>query len=186
MSKNWKFIMVHHSLGKDDATRNWDHLKTYHASWRYNGVPITKEYANKLISKGVSGVLKPWQDIGYHFGCEFELNKYTIKTGRPFSLAGAHCVEGGMNMVALGFCFIGNFDFSSPQTEQLIVGGEQMLKVAEEFNMGQPGEWLKYHTEFASYKSCPGKFFPKKEKMVEFLVELKNGRINFTQAFLFY
>jgi hypothetical protein len=185
MSKNWKFIMIHHSLGKDDYTRNWDSIRTYHMSWRYNGIIITKEYAQKLIQKGVSGVLRPWQDIGYHLGCEYEGDKYIIQEGRPLTLAGAHCVEGGMNMLSLGFCFVGNFDINPPKTEQLIVGGTKILSVAEEFKMGEPIDYIKYHTEFAPYKSCPGKQFPAKEKFAEFLIELKNGFINYKSAFKF-
>lgn len=169
MSRNWKYIMLHHSLCKDDATRDWDALRHYHMSWRYNGVTITKEYAQKLIQKGVSGVLKPWQDIGYHRGIQFDGTQYVIKEGRPLSLAGAHCVEGGMNMLAIGVIFIGNFDINPPNIEQLKVGAAEIHKLAMEFNMGKPIDYLKYHNEFAPYKSCVGKFFPNKEEFSKFI-----------------
>ena len=90
-----------------------------------------------------------------------------------------------MNLLSIGFCLVGNFDTSPPKTEQLIVAGQKMLDLAAEFNMGDPSSWLKYHCEYATYKSCPGKLFPKKEKMIEFLGELKNGFINYTPAFQF-
>lgn len=123
-------IVIHHSLTKDGNTVSWDAIKKYHME--ENG----------------------WADIGYHGGCEVIDGKLTGLTGRPVDTLGGHTV-GRNNM--LGFCFVGNFDVTTPSDEVLEFGAKYVAGWCRMFDI--PVEKIHRHSETAP-KTCPGINFP--------------------------
>lgn len=78
------YIVIHHSLTKDEKIVNWNAIRNYHIN------------VNK------------WKDIGYHFGIDL-INDYPeILIGRLPIYQGAHTY--GLNYCSLGICVIGNYD----------------------------------------------------------------------------
>jgi len=161
------YIIIHHSLTKDSETVSWQAIRKYHMSFAYDGNIITKEEAEKLISKG-KNVKLPWDDIGYHFGIELVDNEYEILGGRLMNKPGAHCKENGMNQKSVGICVVGNFDEDEPPKRAwdlcLAVTSSlcHMLKI--------PVDKVQGHREHTPYKTCPGK----KWDMMKFRDELRD------------
>ena len=77
--------------------------------------------------------------------------------GRMMNVYGAHCLEEGMNHKSLGNCFIGNYDLMEPSKEMWELGLRLVGSLIQIF--GIPVENVKGHSDYASYKSCPGKMF---------------------------
>lgn len=153
-----EYIIVHHSATKDGVVNDWQAIRRYHMSWRYQGDIITEKQAQALIAQGVHGVEKPWLDIGYHYGIELIGTQYETMVGRSPTTTGAHCLEQGMNTKSLGVCVVGNYDVDilpDPAFEKLVV---LMLSLMEVWHI--PKEKVKRHTDYASYKTCPGSQFP--------------------------
>lgn len=127
-------IIIHHSLTADGQTVSWQAIRKYHIET--NG----------------------WQDIGYHFGIELVNDHYEVLLGRMPNADGAHCKEASMNSRSWGICLVGNFDLAEPPAPQfdllvrLVRGLREVGKI--------PFENVKRHTDYASYKSCPGTLFP--------------------------
>ena len=46
--RQYKNIIIHHSATPDGLVNDWDGIRKYHMSYRYNGNIITKEEADKL------------------------------------------------------------------------------------------------------------------------------------------
>ena len=44
-SKEWRYILIHHSATVDGDVNDWDAIKKYHMSWRYQGNIITEKKA---------------------------------------------------------------------------------------------------------------------------------------------
>ncbi len=130
--KDWTYIVIHHSATVDSNTYSWDAIKKYH-------IEVNK-----------------WSDIGYHGGIELVEHEYKLLAGRPLNTKGAHCKDGGMNNVALGFCFVGNYDLIEPPIPMLIKGSQQIRSWMEIFHI--PLEHIKGHRDY-SVKTCPGKLF---------------------------
>jgi hypothetical protein len=126
-------IIVHHSLTKDSETVSWGAIRKYH------------------LSLG-------WQNIGYHAGIELIGDKYEILLGRLWDQSGAHCHQEGMNFTSLGLCLIGDFDQEPPDNEQLILAENLCKYWMKLFNISKDKVYR--HSDFAKYKSCPGKLFP--------------------------
>jgi N-acetylmuramoyl-L-alanine amidase len=128
-----EFIVIHHSLTEDGQTVSWGAIRKYH------------------LQQG-------WQDIGYHYGIELIGDHYEILMGRMPDQAGAHCKESGMNQKSLGICLVGNFDIAPPPAPAM----DRLVELVQSLR----NEWMiplaniKRHSEFATYKSCPGKLFP--------------------------
>jgi len=124
-------IIVHHSLTEDGSTVSWNAIRKYH------------------LAQG-------WIDIGYHFGIERIGDVYEILAGRMMNETGAHTV--GMNSCSMGICCVGNFDISPLPTEQL----DTLVKLTKTLMVlfSIPKEHVKRHSDYASYKSCPGTQFP--------------------------
>ncbi len=112
-----QYIIIHHSLSADGAEHNWEAIRRFHMSWRYNGNTITPEKAEVLQAER-KPVVAPWSDIGYHFGVENVGGQYVVKTGRPLDKRGAHVGDGGFNIKSIGICAVGNFDKAEPPEEQ--------------------------------------------------------------------
>lgn len=126
----WTHIILHCSATEDGKTVSWDDIRRYHKD------------TNK------------WADIGYHAGIELVDNDYIIMAGRPLNMIGAHCQAGGMNKVALGFCFVGNYDTIPPPTIMLTQAAYYILGWMEVFNI--PKSNIKMHRDYESGKTCPG------------------------------
>ena len=135
----WSHIVVHHSLTKDQKVVDWPAIRKYH--------------------KGVLG----WSDIGYMFGIERIYRAsvgehYEILVGRQLNQTGAHCKQAQMNKSGIGICLIGNFDLRPPPDEQLDKLADLVKGLMSVFKI--PKRNVKRHSDFAPYKTCPGKAFP--------------------------
>ena len=129
-------VMLHHSLTADSATVSWGAIRRYHVET--NG----------------------WAEIGYHLGCEKVGEHYEMMLGRAFDRDGAHCKEGGMNKVALGVCFVGNFDLAPPPAGMLHFAAGHLRRIMADLGIPADDDHVVMHRQFATYKSCPGDHFP--------------------------
>jgi len=127
---NWEFIIIHHSLTKDNKVVNWQAIRDYHI----------KHFG--------------WSDIGYHFGIERVSCVYQVCIGRPLTQPGAHTV--GMNNKAIGICLVGNYDEESPSPEQYLILASLVRCLMKKFSI--PIANIKGHRDY-SLKTCPGKNF---------------------------
>jgi len=124
-------LIIHHSLTADSGTVSWDAIRNYHV--------------NEL----------GWRDIGYHFGLENINGRNEILVGRMMDEAGAHTV--GHNTDSLGICVVGNFDIQVVPEEQMSLLVRLSKSLLGVFSLSW--EDVKRHSDYASYKSCPGKLF---------------------------
>jgi len=148
-------IVLHHSFTKDQQTKDWDAIRRYHTSWRFNGNIISPEQAQQMISQGRK-VEAPWSDIGYHYGVEQVGFEYLVIAGRPEDIKGAHCSQNGMNSHSLGICFVGNFDLAPPPYPQWQQGLTLVANLCRRYYI--PVTRIYGHRDFAQ-KTCPGTQF---------------------------
>ncbi len=127
------YIIIHHSLTEDGQTVSWGAIRKYH------------------IQQG-------WADIGYHYGIELIGDHYEVLMGRMPDQVGAHCKEAGMNQRSLGICLIGNFDLAPPPDMAFALLATLVKALQGSWNI--PTGNVKRHSDYATYKSCPGKLFP--------------------------
>jgi N-acetylmuramoyl-L-alanine amidase len=125
-------IVIHHSLTKDSNTVSWDAIKKYHTE------------------------TMGWDDIGYHFGVEYVTGSVKILTGRPILYAGAHTREFNDS---IGICVVGNYDTDALEKDKFDALVDLTVQLLEEYPHLTPKQIYK-HSEWAGYKSCPGKRFP--------------------------
>ena len=161
-------IIVHHSATKDGVANDWDAIRRYHMSWRYQGRILTPEEGQELLDKGIQGVERPDREIGYHRGFERIGTTLVLREGRAIGDTGAHCRELHMNLKSIGYCIVGNFDLEPPDLELLKFVATQAKKDVETY--GIPVQAIYGHREIVAmagfdwkqgqYKSCPGKYFP--------------------------
>jgi hypothetical protein len=52
---NPQCLIIHHSATKDGGTNDWDAIRRYHMSWRYQGKILTPKEGEELLNKGVKG-----------------------------------------------------------------------------------------------------------------------------------
>ena len=126
-------IVLHHSLTRDNATVSWGRIRRYHV--------------------GELG----WTDIGYHFGIELARDQYEVFAGRGLDCVGAHCAASGMNRRSLGVCFVGNFDYDPPPSDQWAVGLRLVRSLCNRFDI-DPDD-IYGHRYFDGRKTCPGRMF---------------------------
>lgn len=154
-------IIIHHSWTTDLELSDFEAIKRFHTSWRYEGNIVSEEQAQKLLKENKK-VISPWQDIGYHYVIEKDVNAfeksdhflnvgdYIVKEGRPLHQSGAHTY--GVNKNSIGICIIGNYDKYKPNYSQLL-----LLKMLIKYLKDKFGDLkVSYHRDHASYKSCPG------------------------------
>ncbi len=141
--KKWEYIILHHSLTKDSESVSWRAIRKYHTQ------------------------TLGWFDIGYHFGIENVNGTYEAFAGRPLDKDGAH--TRGMNKKAIGVCFIGNFDLTSPPDEQIKCGIKLIRGLCWAFDI--PIINIKAHSDYAS-KTCPGELF-QMDNFRDFLMKIK-------------
>jgi len=128
-------IIIHHSLTKDSGTVSWGAIRRWHVE--HEG----------------------WEDIGYHTGIELVYTEYEMFMGRVWDKIGAH--TRGQNDKSLGFIFVGNYDLEPPPKKMLEVGARVIALWMRLFNI--PRDNIYRHSDFASYKSCPGTEFDLEE-----------------------
>ena len=159
MLPTFKYIVLHHSATVDGRTNNWEAIRRYHTSWRYQGNIISEIEAAGRIKRG-EAVEPPWDDIGYHFGIELIGDKYQIMGGRSLDKMGAHAV--GFNLKGIGVCLVGNFDRVPPCTAQWETAKNLCRDLKKHFSTGLK---IVGHRETFTMrgvpvqKTCPGKAF---------------------------
>jgi N-acetylmuramoyl-L-alanine amidase len=98
-------------------------------------------------------------DIGYHAGCELMtsggIDHYEALFGRSWFMTGAHTL--GQNSIALGFCFVGNFDLEQPPDTQLECGARVLATWCRLFSIDPS---LIHPHNLYEDKTCPGTQFP--------------------------
>lgn len=139
------FIIFHHSLTPRDRT-TFSAVNNYH-----------QEKFNFLSEIGFY--------IGYHYFIDAAGKIYQ---GRKDEEAGAHCKEADKNFDSIGICMAGNFDIELPSPAQL--GSLKKLTAELMGKHGIPLNKLKFHRDYAKYKTCPGKNIKK-----DFRVKLLQG-----------
>ena len=133
-------IILHHSATLDGRTFSWSAIKRYHVQ------------------------TLGWKDVGYHAGVELVDDDYFAIIGRPWDKDGAHTV--GQNGLALGLCFVGNYDLYVPDNEMLEVGASVVKMWRKIYDI--PVSGIHKHSEYAN-KTCPGVLFP----FTEFLLKCR-------------
>lgn len=162
-----EYIVLHHSLTEDGETNDWEAIRKYHTSWRYQGRIITAQEAAALKAQGKKPE-SPWSDIGYHLGIELQGGKIVLQQGRPIGRPGAHCVEAGMNRRSIGICVVGNFDLAPPSLEKLtflrsVITGLKIkyaIPPANVIGHRDAGLMAGFDWRKGQFKTCPGKLFP--------------------------
>jgi len=147
--KKWDYIIVHHSLTKDNQTVNWDAIRKYHVE-----------------------TLR-WADIGYHFGVEDVDGVLKIQFGRSIRQDGAHTL--GRNIDSLGVVLVGNYDIEPPSRKKIEKLSELILSLCLLFGINPVNIYP--HSHYSVHKSCPGsKFnFPDFKERVIRLFRVING-----------
>jgi|GEM_PF-1217388 len=129
-------IVLHHTLTDRDTT-TFEAVNNYH-----------KNLWNFKSSLGYY--------IGYHY---FITSDGKVYQGRNDWEIGAHCTQENKNYNGIGICLTGNFDNQQPSEAQ-----KKSLKMLIKDLMAKHGiakENLKFHRDYATYKSCPGNKIPK-------------------------
>jgi hypothetical protein len=129
-----EYIILHHSLTKDSQTVSWQAIRRYH--------------------KYTLG----WSDIGYHFGIELINNHLEILIGRLWNISGAHCKEQGMNGRSVGVCVVGNYDIDYLPSDTFDLTVKLVKQIQDTWSVSKTK--VMRHSDFATYKSCPGINFP--------------------------
>ena len=154
----WTGIVIHHSATKDGNLNDWEGIRKFHTSYRLNGDIISKDKARELTDLGEKRIVKPWTDIGYHFGLERVGGDLQVQVGRPLSKTGAHAV--GFNHTHIGVCIVGNFDKAAPEKEVLDCAARLVRNIMYTFRLSHQAI-LGHRETFALRgvpveKTCPG------------------------------
>lgn len=156
------WIVIHHSSSRDGQTRNFDSIKQYHMSYRYNGEIISESQYAQFLSEGkTSGLEKPWSDIGYNFVIENDKGHLCVIGGRPIGEVGAHAI--GFNAKSVGICLVGNYDIDTPDDDRLFSLASLCRQIQREFDI--PKDQVVGHREtyvlrkVPIEKTCPGAKF---------------------------
>lgn len=123
-------IIIHHSLTKDSDTLSWGAIRRYHLEQGFDGV-------------------------GYHAGAEIVNKHLEILKGRFHIQQGAHTK--GHNWDSLAACAVGNFDIDTPHPELYDLLARLCREWLEIYSLDIDD--VHPHSEYASYKSCPGRLF---------------------------
>ncbi|MDZ4344259.1 MAG: peptidoglycan recognition family protein [Candidatus Binatia bacterium] len=179
-SRPWKGIVIHHSTGPDNNTKDWTSIVRYHTSYRVDFNTVDKaEFDRLLKAKKGTSFERPWSDVGYHGGVEMFQGQAVYVAGRPLSEIGAHAL-GGFNKEYIGLCVIGNFDLAAPRDEIWKKTLEVTRELMAAFNI--PISHVIGHREtydkmdVPRQKTCPGKYWSMegfREDLVKPVVEVK-------------
>ncbi len=154
----WSHVVVHHSLTSDTLLPDSVAIRRFHTSYRRGGDIITKTEYYELQEAGVSGLVRPWRDIGYHWLVEnMPDNRPWLVQGRSMMMHGAHCPQQSMNRRGIGVCAVGNFDVAPPLEALFEKLADSVAWLCRMYRI--PVENVRGHRYYASYKSCPGDKF---------------------------
>lgn len=170
-SSPWKYVVVHHSATADGRLNDWEGIRKYHTSYRVDGIIVTKEvFAQRQMLSAGKVFEKPWSDIGYHIGVEFDGGEVKVKLGRPWNKAGAHAgmhkngqTINKFNEEAIGLCVVGDFDKAEPSPEVWSKAVQAVKELIAHFSI--PKENVIGHREaydlagVPRQKTCPGSKF---------------------------
>lgn len=154
----WRRVIVHHSAGRDHPELpNWKSIERFHVTPDDPATPV-------IEGRG-------WKAIGYHALVEQIDGRYVCVPGRPTSMEGSHCF--GQNRIALGICFVGNFNDQPPPRTALVVGAEQVAEWILDWPLLTTAEIWPHRR----YKrtDCPGHTFPLDEFRELVMEILANG-----------
>jgi len=128
-----KYLIMHHSAVS--YSRNFD-------QWVANNNYHRKKWNFK-------------SSLGYYLGYNYEISKYgKVRQARRDGEITAACYQQGMNSgKAIHIELDGNFDIELPTQRQT----EALTKLLLSLKKKYPDAIIKYHRDFAFYKSCPGK-----------------------------
>jgi hypothetical protein len=160
-SRNWEYIVIHHSATVDEPGNDWEGIRRYHMSWRYNGDIITEEKAKELTANGIKGVQSPWPSIAYSFGIEKVDGEYIYQKGCPLSEIGYHAKQ--MNPKGFGICMVGDFDNAPPSDVQINMLVSLLKFLMAHYNISKE-KVLGHRETYALFnvpveKTCPGNKF---------------------------
>ena len=132
----WRYIVLHHSATPQGSAAAFD------VAHRERGM--------------VNG-------LAYHFviGNGTLTGDGQIEVGRRWlrQIKGGHLKFDSLNEIAIGICFVGNFDESRPTKKQIAAAIELVSYLRE--ICGPPIPVLMTHTEIHPHHTeCPGKYFP--------------------------
>lgn len=159
-----RYIVIHHSATKDGIVPDWEAIKRYHTSYKFENRAISEDLARELTRQG-KRLDPPWSDIGYHAGIENIEGKYIVRLGRPLDTFGSHARDGDFNSRSLGICVVGNFDGENPPAEQWWTAAavvhylRRFCRVPIEFVIGHREAQEVAGVQPKGRKSCPGKAF---------------------------
>jgi len=154
----WSNVIVHHSWTGDTDLPNTVAIRNFHTSYRQGGNIITEDQYFTLRDQNAKHLVRPWQDIGYHWMIErLSDHRPWVIQGRSLMKPGAHCTQQGMNRKAIGLCVVGNFDEAPPPEDIFEKTADFVAWLCRMYRI--PVDNVHGHTEFASYKTCPGKLF---------------------------
>jgi hypothetical protein len=131
-----EYIIVHHTAVSRE--KNAHQLNATNNSHRDRGFPRS--------STGF------W--IGYHYLIE---PNGALYHPREDSEVGAHCKEESMNYKSLGVSLTGDFDNEMPTDKQLSTLATLLTALRIKYHISR--SHVKFHRDYASYKSCPGTNF---------------------------
>ncbi len=138
--KNWKAIIVHHS-----AT----------------------ETGNEAIFDKMHREQNHWDGIGYDFvignGTNSDDGQVEVTFRWRRQIAGAHCggtPDNWANEDAVGICLVGNFDYSTPSTEQMKSLLELIRFLKLRYGISNSSIYGHRGTPGARVTDCPGSKFP--------------------------
>lgn len=161
-SRNWQGIVLHHSEVMNRTPEQWESIRKYHKSWKYNYNSISKEEADELIAKGKK-VERPWSDIGYHIGLASseDWKTFTWLKGRSLISDGAACI--GFNQTYLQLCVLGDYDILTPpdtlyaELARALFNLCTQLKIETNRIIGHRESYALLNTK--KLKTCPGNNF---------------------------
>lgn len=142
------YIILHHTLTDRDTT-TFEAVNNYH-----------KNLWNFQSSLGYY--------IGYHY---FITGDGKVTQGRADWEPGAHCYQENKNYDSIGICLTGNYDNQEPSQAQLDSLRELLLDLMERHSISKQN--IKFHREYATYKSCPGNNIKS-----DFIDNLLNNNLN--------
>jgi len=140
-----KYLILHHTaVGRTKNNKQFEAVRNFH------------------IGRG-------WGNIGYHFLIEPD---GTNVWGRKDTEVGAHCKEENMNFQSLGICLTGNFDVEEPTKEQKMALKKLLEYLFKKYNLTL--DRVKFHRDYAKYKSCPGKWWTR-ERLINIMSTQENN-----------
>ncbi len=119
-TKDWEYIIIHHSATPIATNGSWEAITKFHTSWAIDGHIVSEAEYNRIKKAEPKGhwFKKPYKDNGYHFGIDNVGGELIYRKGRPLDMNGAHAGS-AWNSKALGICMVGDYDKVSPSEELL-------------------------------------------------------------------